>query len=206
MLGLDQGKLLWAIATNWGTATEDGGKGPEFKRFNTVSQWFDVSQWFSNIVAATIVASRPNAVSILFVVQTPTGNFTLIHVARISPTGFWRPPIDVLVANGATSLGPLSSSGKSFKVAAGMCPAYQPPAPTQDQELVYVLWTADRDIFMGRYVANAQQWSPQLTSNYSPLSDISRLLPGTSDPSRMATINSFSVSTRPFRDDATPPP
>jgi len=207
MLVVDHGRLYHAMANNWSTATT--GNGIQFQRFNAVSQWADVGQalggGFGNIVSATIVASRPQAVSVLFAAETPNGNFKLMHAVRFSGGGgSWRAPDDVLAINGGTSPGGTSGLGKSFQVAAGMCPEYQPPSPTQNQELVYVMWTADRDIFMGRNVSTARQWLPGLTGNYSPLFDISHLLAGTSDASRMDTINSMSVGTRPFRDDAAP--
>jgi hypothetical protein len=186
------------------TATD--GNGNPFKRFNTISQWGDVGQvlggGFGNIVSATIVAATPQAVSVLFAVQNRGNtNFKLIHTLRFS-NGSWRAPDDVLTLNGATAGGALSGMGASFKVAAGMCPEWQPPAPTQNQELVYVLWTDDLHIYLGRHVSTARTWMSGLTGNYSPLFDISKLLPGTSDASRVETINAMSVSARPFRDDA----
>lgn len=209
MLVLNNGKLYHAMASNWSTAVD--GNGTAFQRFNTVSPWGDVGQalggGFGNIVSAAIVASRPQAVSVLFGVQTSSGAFKLMHAVRSSiGGGSWRAPDDVLALNGATSTGPSSGWGKQFQIAAGMCPEYQPAMATQDQELLYVLWTADRDIMMGRHVSTARQWSPQFNGNYSPLFNISTLLAGTSDASRMDTINSMSVGSRPFRDDATAGP
>ena len=42
--------------------------------------------------------------------------------------------------------------------------------------------------------------------NYSPVVDLSRLISRSTDPTRMDTVNAMSVSTRPFPDNATPPP
>jgi hypothetical protein len=201
MLTISNGVLYHSAASSFGTATD--GLGTPFKRFNAVSPWADVGQalggGLGNIVAATLVASRPTAISVFFVAESG-GRYRLFSSMRLAGSGVWRlPPDDVLAVNGGT----LNGTTFPFKVAAGMCPVFGRP---QDSELIYAMWDADRNIQVGRVAPAAQQWAPGIVGVYPPMSTITNLLARTGDPTRQATIQSLQIVARPFRDDARPPP
>lgn len=205
MLTISNGVLYHSMASNFGPAVTNGGAGITFNRFRSVSPWAEVGQalggGFGNIVDATLVASRPTAVSVFF--TAGSGNaFKVWHAVRFSANGgSWRPADDVLLLNGGRPGG--SPSGLPFRVSAGTCPVLGRP---QDTELVYALWNNEqRAILFGRMVSTAQDWLPGMTGTYSPLFDLSRLLAGTSDTSRQDTIQDLVIVARPFRDNATPP-
>ena len=205
IIGIDNGTLYHSMASNFSPATDGGGF--VFNRFNTISQWADVGQamggGFGTIVSATVLASRPTAISVLFVAQS--GNrFRLFHAVRFSAGGgSWRPADDVLALSGASTNG----LPDSFKVAGGMCPIFnEPTTATQNTEMVYATWNANLAISLGRVVSTPRQWPGGLQGIYSPLSNVSGLLAGTSDTSRQVTIQNLRITTRPFRDDAVPPP
>jgi hypothetical protein len=202
MLTISNGVLYHSLASNFSTATTDGGTGSTFSRFNTVSPWGDVAQAlgsnFGTIVAAVITPSRaPTQISVFFVAQSG-GRYRLFHTVRF-PSGSWRPADDVLAQNGGT----LNGTNFPFKVAAGRCPVLGSP---QDSEVVYAMWDADLQINVGRVVSTPQQWAPGVQGVYPPLSNISGLRPGTSDLTRQDTIQNLVITGRPFSDSASVPP
>ena len=196
MVAVDHGALYHSMASTFTTATNDNGT--TFLRFNSVTPWTDMSQLllgpnFGVITGATVVASRPNVVSVLFVVQS-NGGFRLFHTVRL-PSGQWRPADDVLLLAGASSTG----MSAPFAVAGGLCPASTPTqAGSQASELVYTLWDANQNMMTGRIVSTPQQWTPTQAGIYSPLINLTPLLSRSNDPSREATILSMSIATRPF--------
>jgi len=206
MLTISNGALYHSMASNFGPTVTNGGAGITFNRFRNVSPWAEVGPvlggGFGNIVDATIVASRPTAVSVFF--TAGSGNaFKVWHAVRFSAGGgSWRAADDVLALNGGRPGG--SPSGLPFRVAAGMCPVSGRP---QDTELVYTLWNSEhRGILLGRMVSTPQTWMPGMTGTWSPLFDLSKLISGSSqDAERQATIQELSIVARPFRDNATPP-
>jgi len=194
MLTISNGHLLHSMASNFSTATT--GSGDTFERFNTVSPWGDVSQAlgvnFGTIVSAAIAASRPTAISVLFVAQGSDGRYRLFHTVRLSD-GSWRPADDVFALNGAT----LNGTNYSFNVAAGMCPVLGQP---QKSELVYVIYDVGTVIEVGRVVSASQQWPGGVQGIYSPLDNISGLWSGITDPANAWNIHNVVVSSRPFSD------
>lgn len=207
MLTIDNGVLYHAMANNFSAATS--GSGSTFDRFNTVSSWGDVGQalggGFGTILSATIVASRQTAVSLFFVARS--GNtHRLWHAVRYSANGgSWRPADDVLALSG----GAVSGIPDPFHVAAGVCPVFGEEAVGAgpgDTELVYVMHRPDREMTGGRIVSTPRQWSVGLPGTHSPLTSLTSLMSTSSDTSRQHTLESLSLSTRPFRDDAVPPP
>ncbi|HKQ30547.1 MAG TPA: hypothetical protein VJS66_04605, partial [Burkholderiales bacterium] len=180
MLAIHNGVLYHSMANSFGPATT--ASGGTFNRFRAVSPWGDVGQalggGFGEIIAATVVASRPNAVSVFFVAKS--GNMhKLWHAVRFSAgSGSWRAADDVLALNG----GHPSGAGFPFLVAAGMCPVFGRP---QDSELVYSIWDNTHRIhWVGRHVSTPQQWLPGMHGNYSPLFDLTNLLSKSGDTSR----------------------
>lgn len=202
MLAISNGVLFHIMASDFGPATSSPGS--TFNRFRAVSQWAEVGQalggGFGNIVAATLVASHPTAISVFFVAESG-GRYSLWHAVRFSANGgSWRPADDVLRLNG----GHPSGAGFPFHVAAGTCPVLGQP---QDSVLVYAMWDNDhRIIWFGRFASTPREWLPGLQGNYSALFDLSRRLAGTSDTSRHDTIQNLVIVAGPFRDDARPPP
>lgn len=192
MLAISNGHLYHSVASNFSTAMT--GNGITFERFNTVSPWTDVSQAlgvnFGTIVSAAITASRPTAISVLFVAQGSDGRYRLYHTVRFS-NGSWRPADDVLALNGAT----LNGTNYEFHVAAGMCPVLGRP---QDSELVYVIYDAGTVIEVGRVVSTPQQWPGGAQGIYSPLANISGLWSGITDPEHPWNIHNVVVGSRPF--------
>jgi len=192
MLTIYNGALYHSVASNFSTATT--GSGLTFQRFNTVSPWSDVGQAlgvnFGTVVAAAIAASRPTAISVLFVAQGSDGRYRLFHTVRFSD-GSWRPADDVFALNGAT----LNGTNYMFNVAAGMCPVLGQP---QDSELVYVMYDVGVVVEVGRIVSAPRQWEPGVQGIYSPLSNISGLWSGITDPANAWNIHNVVVTSRPF--------
>lgn len=205
MIGIDGGRLYHAMANRYGTATFDGGSTTE--RFAGVSQWGDVANAlgtdFGEIVDAVVIASRPTAISVLFVARKD-GGYKLWHAARYA-SGAWRPADDVL------ALGDNRPRGlpNPFRVAAGMCPLFGPEndgSGSADDELIYALYAPRDMLVMGRMVSTPRAWSPGLFGSYSPLTDIGRVFPGSSDEAqRQYAVRDVAIATRPFRDDAVAP-
>ena len=188
MLTIFKGVLYHSMASNFSPA---GSDGVTFNRFNTMTPWTDVSRVIGNfgtIVSSTIVASRPYAVSVLFVAESG-GRYRLFHAVRFSPSGTWRPTDDVLAQNGSAA-----SSGFPFQIAAGVCPTLGQP---HEPELVYATWNDLGQVSVGRIVASPQTWSTGLTGTYSPTSVIN--LGG--DPSA-SRIQSLAITARPFSENA----
>lgn len=193
-LTISGGHLYHSVASNFSTATT--GNGIPFQRFNTVSPWGDVSQAlggnFGTIVSAAITASRPTAISVLFVAQGSDGRYRLYHTVRFS-NGSWRPADDVFALNGAT----MNGTNYTFNVAAGMSPVLGQP---QNSELVYVIYDVGTVIEVGRVVSTSQQWPGGVQGIYSPLDNISGLWSGITDPANAWNIHNVVVSSRPFPD------
>lgn len=195
MLAIHNGALFHATATNWGPVTS--GSGNVFSRFRTVSPWGDVGAvlggGFGTIVSAAIVASRPNAVSVLFVERTGT-RYRLWHAVRFSPSGSWRPADDVMLLTGDWATGHV----ESWQVAAGMCPAMGATSWTeQNTELVIALWgREDFEVLVVR-MANGV---------YSPLRSLGFLSASSTAAARSFNVPSLVVTARPFPDNAMPPP
>lgn len=201
MVAIRNGVLHHSMASSFGAATRSTGL--TFNRFNAVSTWGDVGQalggGFGNIIDVAIVA-RPRALHVFFVAQSGSST-RLWHAVRFSANGgSWRAADDVLALNGAHSGG----AGFPFRIGAGLCPLRENP---QETELVYSMWNDRLEaIWSGRVVSTSRQWLPGLTGTYSPLFDMAPLMGRSSDASRQATIDSMVIGTRPFRDDARPPP
>ncbi len=201
MVAIRNGVLHHSMANNFGEVRANAGTGFAFNRFRTVSTWGDVGQalggGFGNIIDVAVVA-RPRALHVFFVAQSGSST-RLWHAVRFSAGGgSWRPADDVLTLNGAHP----SGAGFPFRIAAGLCPQVGQP---QQTELVYTLWN-DRlgAMWTARVVSTPQQWLPGLQGTYSPLIDIAPLRGG--NATNPASIDSMVIGTRPFRDDARPPP
>jgi hypothetical protein len=192
MLAIDNGRLYHSVASNFSATTT--ASGSTFERFNTVSPWVDAAQAlgvnFGTIVAAAVTASRPTAISVLFVAQGTDGRYRLYHTVRFS-NGSWLAADDVFALNGAT----LNGTNYQFNVAAGMCPIVGQP---QDSELVYVIYDVGVVIEVGRITSTTQQWPGGIQGIYSPLSNISGLWSGITDPAHAFNIHNVVVSSRPF--------
>jgi hypothetical protein len=197
MVAVGSGSLYYSVASAFAPV---GGDLHTPVRFSAIAPWIDLGRTLggpvSPIVNATIVASRPDAISILFVAQVP-GGYRIFHTVRL-PAGTWRTPDDVLLfaAGGLTPL--LQPS-----VAAGMCPPVSPvPEANVDSEIVYTFWDSTETIMSGRIASTALQFSPGLprAAFYSPLTNFTSLLSRSSDPTRNATIHDMRILTRPFSD------
>jgi hypothetical protein len=185
------------MASNFSTATRESGS--TFDRFRSISPWGDVTQvlggGFGNVVSASVVASRPNAISVLFVAQKGT-QFRTFHAVRFSSGGgSWRPVDDVLaLRNGAGSIGALTP----FNVAAGMCPVFAETPADQGNELVYVQWRNGDFASVGRIVSTPRDWpTTGVRGIYSPTSTLPGAVRGI-PAERQHTLLDFSISARPF--------
>ncbi|MET0985951.1 MAG: hypothetical protein ABW034_11140 [Steroidobacteraceae bacterium] len=196
MITIRNGVLYHSMASNFSTATSESGS--TFLRFSTISPWGDVTTvlggGFGPVVSAAVVASRPNAISVLFVAQKGT-QFRPFHAVRFSSGGgSWRPVDDMLaLRDGAGAIGTM----QPFKIAAGMCPAFNASTPAQDNQLTYVQWRDNDFAIVGDIVSTPQDWPGGLHGIYSPTSrllGVMRSLP----PSRNHTLLDFSISARPF--------
>lgn len=202
MLAIDRGVLYHSVASDFGTATT--GWGSTFSRFRSVSPWGDVGQvlggGFGTIVSAAIVASRPSAVSVLFVAESG-GRYRLWHAVRFSQGGSWRPADDVFRLSGDAPNG----FSVPWQVAAGTCPAWGATA-SNSQELLVALWGRDNiELIVIRVLSTPQQWRPGVSGIYAPLRSLG-YLGNSSVTDRSFTVPGIIVTTRPFRDDAVPPP
>jgi hypothetical protein len=204
MLAISGGRLYHAMANNWSEATRSPGS--TFFRFNTVSQWGDVVQALganlTDVESAAIVA-RPRSVSVFFFAKS-NGVNKLWHTVRFSSSNTWRPADDVLSLSGVAT-----GFSTGWRIAAGECPLFGPEAsgtPQNDTELVYVMYKPDGSMLLGRIVSSAVAWSPGMTGSYSPLGDIASFITWSSDSTRNQRIDSMAITTRPWADNATPPP
>ena len=205
MLTIDNGVLYHSMANDFGTTTTESGS--TFNRFRAVSPWGDVQQALGSslglVVAATAVA-RPRMISVFFVTQGTDGLYRLFHTVRQSQGGTWRPPDNVLALTGGTP------GATRFDVAAGTCPLFGEEATGATgsvDELVYVMFQPDRKMTLGRVVSTPRQWTNSpLNGIWSPLSDVTTLMPTTSDTTRNHQLETLWISTRPFTDNAMPPP
>jgi hypothetical protein len=204
MVALRNGTLYHSMANNFGTVMRDGGAGPAFNRFRTVSTWSATGRamgsGFGPISDVAIVA-RPRALHVFFVDEM-NGRYRLWHAVRFSAGGgSWRFAEDVMFLNGASNAG--AGTHFPFRIAAGLCAQAEKP---QETELVYTLWSdALETIWAGRIVSTPQQWLPTMNSSFSPVFDVSRSFPRSNDSTREHTIHSMSIGTRPFRDEARAP-
>jgi hypothetical protein len=205
MLMISDNRLFHAMANNWSDATSDSGG--TFKRFNTVTQWAEVTSVlggsFGKVVSAAMVG-RPRSINVLFMAQH--GNLhKLWHTVRFSPSGAWRAADDVLALN----FGNVNGVPEEFQIALGNCPVYGPEAigaaPGQT-ELVYALYQPKLETsLLGRIVTAPIEWVPGvLTGIYSPLQTFR--VPRASNPARNIRLGRIVISERPFPDFATPPP
>ena len=200
MIARRNGSLYLSVADSFTSTTTESGA--TFLRFNRVSAWEDVGRalgnTFGTIVSATIVASRPTAVSILFVAQMGT-QYRTFHTVRFA-SGTWRAADDVLaLRDGAGAVGALTP----FNVAAGSCPMYPETPADRGDEVVYLLWSDNQFASVGRIVSMPRIWAGSgITSIYSPTSQ----LPGVTrnfPASRNHQLTRISIGARPF--SAAPP-
>lgn len=206
MLMIANSRLFHAMASNWSDATSD--TGGTFKRFNTVTQWAEVTPVlggnFGHIVSAAMVG-RPRSINVLFMEQDANRRHKLWHTVRFSPSGAWRSPDDVLALN----FGNVNGTPDPFQIGLGVCPVYGPEAigaPPGQTELIYALYQPQLDTsLLGRIVTTPIEWVPGvLTGIYSPLQTFR--VPRATNPMRNIRLNRIVISERPFPDFATPPP
>ena len=195
MIVVRGGRLYHSMASGFGPARDANGLVVG-NRFSTISTWADVStplgMNFGNIGSATLVASRPTAISVLFEAET-AGRHRLWHAVRLSAGGgSWRPPDNVTAASGAS----LSGLVEPRTVAGGMCPSPD-TSPNAPDELVYITWNNTGTSF-GRIVATPRTWAPGIIGIYSPLERIPNILVFPNDPNRQNVAQSVRLFTRPF--------
>jgi hypothetical protein len=207
MVAIDHGTLYHSVASNFGRVTSGSGSFT-FNRFRTVGPWNDVGQAlggsFGNVISASVVASRPGAISVFFVAGLG-GVYRLWHAVRFSPKGSWRPADDVLRLSGDAPAGTVYP----WQVSAGACPPLGATDwTTQNTELLIALWGGGpnpAEVAVIRVLSSPRQFTPTVTGIYSPFRSL--LLPRSSDDAaRNTTVSNVIVSARPFRDNATPPP
>jgi hypothetical protein len=193
MIVVANGHLLHSIATGFGPARDASGF-VVVNRFSMISQWEDMSSTlgvnFGNVESATIVASRPTAISIMFEADN-SGRHRVWHAVKLSSNPSWRPVDDVTMGSGAS----LNGLVDSWNVAAGVCPS--PDGPTAPDELQYITWN-NNGTFFGRVVSAPRQWAPSLTGIYSPLVKIPSILVFPNDPNRHNVAQTVQLITRPF--------
>ncbi|MET0657620.1 MAG: hypothetical protein ABW110_05615 [Steroidobacteraceae bacterium] len=196
MIAIRNGVLYHSMASNFSTATSESGS--TFLRFSTISPWGDVTAvlggGFGPVVSAAVVASRSNAISVLFVAQKGT-QYRPFHAVRFSSGGgSWRPVDDMLaLRDGAGAIGTM----QPFKIAAGMCPAFNASTPQQDNQIVYVQWRDNDFAIVGDIVSTPQNWPGGLQGIYSPTSTLPGVMRNFA-PTRNHTLLDFSISARPF--------
>ncbi len=196
MMVVDRGRLYHSMASGFGPAHDDNGLVIS-NRFSSISGWADVSTAlgvnFGNIESATLVASRPTAISIIFEAENG-GRHRLWHTVRLSTGGgSWRPADDVTTASGAS----LNGLVESWNVAAGICPSFD-NSPNAPDELVYITWN-NSGTFVGRVVSTPRTWAPGITGLYSPLTSIPGILVFPNNPNRQNVAQSVRLFTRPFQ-------
>lgn len=204
MLAIRGGVLYHSMASNFGPVTD--GNGRQFNRFRDVSGWGDVGQvlggGFGNITSAAIVA-QPSAINVFFIAESG-GLYRLWHAVRFSAGGgSWRPSVDVLSRSGDAPNG----SVYSYKVSAGICPAFGAAVwDAQNTELLVALLGGPNrsEVLVIRVVSTPRQWRPGVNGVYSPWAS----LPGIPADALNNTFipRDVVVTARPFRDNATPPP
>ena len=195
MIAVRGGRLYHSMASGFGPARNANGTVVG-NRFATISPWADVSTPlgvnFGNILTATIVASRPTAVSLLFAAES-AGRHRLWHAVQLSAGGgSWRPADDVTAASGAS----LTGLVEPWNVAAGICPSPD-ASPNAPDELTYITWN-NTGTFLGRVVSTPRTWQPGITGIYSPLERIPNILVFPNDPNRQNVAQSVRLLTRPF--------
>ena len=196
MVVVVQGRLYHSMASGFGPARDDNGLVVT-NRFSAISPWAEVSPAlgvnFGTIESATLTASRPRAISIIFEAVDAGGRHRLWHAARLSTGGgSWRPADDVTAASGAS----LTGLVESWNVASGMCPSFD-GVPNAPDELVYLTWN-NTSMHVGRVVSTPRTWEPGITGIYSPLERIPRALTLPDDPTRQNVAQSVRLFGRPF--------
>jgi len=191
-----QGRLYHSMASGFGPARDDAGRVVG-NRFGSISPWADVSTAlgvnFGTIESATLTASRPRAISIIFEAADAAGRHRLWHAARLSTGGgSWRPADDMTAASGAS----LTGLVESWNVASGMCPSFD-GLPNAPDELVYVTWN-NTSTHIGRVLSTPRTWAPGITGIYSPLERIPSILVFPNDPTRQNVAQSVRLFGRPF--------
>jgi hypothetical protein len=85
LVAIGGGRLVHGMLTNFSEAKD--GSGFAFNRFNTVSQWEDLSQVlgmnFGTITSAAIVALPSRAISVFFMAEAG-GVYRLWHTVRFA--------------------------------------------------------------------------------------------------------------------------
>ena len=204
MISVAKGHLSHAMASGWGTATNDNGTS--FNRFGAISRWSDVSQQlgvnFGTITSAAIVA-RPSAISVFFLAAAG-GRYRLWHTVRF-PDGSWRPAKDVLALSGDAPTGVVR---ELRGVAAANCPAYGADVwDASSTETTVAIWTGDpgnnipNQVLVIRVVPTPQQWQTGTTGVYAPWQNVPIGEVG-SDP--RLVLRSVAVTARPFPNDVWP--
>jgi len=165
-------------------------------KFSAISPWAEVSPAlgvnFGIIESATLTASRPRAISIIFEAVDNAGRHRLWHAVRLSSGGgSWRPADDVTAASGAS----LTGLVESWNVASGMCPSFD--TPNGPDELVYLTWN-NTGTHIGRVMSTPRTWAPGITGIYSPLERIPNILVFPNDPARQNVAQSVRLFARPF--------
>jgi hypothetical protein len=200
MLALKGGKILHALATDWGPVTQVGR--PPFNRFRSVSGWDDVLQVlggnFGEISSVAIVGQAFGSGVHVFFVAKANNRYKLWDTGRF-PSGAWRQPVDVFAASGEWQTGTVYP----FKVAAGECPTFGANTWNErnNEILIAIHGLSDGGVYTLTYVSPARVWVPgRNPSNYS---NLLRIRNGEWDPSSFV-INGVYVTARPFSEMATP--
>jgi len=201
------GVLYHSMYSNFNIATNESGSTS--MRFCNVSPWASVTQalggTFGDVVSASIVASRQNAISIFFVAKAGAQftQYKTYHAVRFSANGgSWRPVDDVLaLRDGAGAIPGFTP----YNVAVGMCPAYPETPMDQGDEITYVQWDDKSFAQVGRVISTPRLWqSTNVTGVYSPATPLVGVIRGV-DPARDFTIPHWSIGARPFGASAKPP-
>lgn len=204
MLAIRGGTLYHSMATDFGPVTD--GNGQMFNRFRSISGWADVGQAlggaFGNITGAAIVA-QPAAINVFFIAESG-GRYRLWHAVRFSAGGgSWRTPVDVFARSGDAANG----SVYSYKVSAGICPAFGAAVwDAQSTELLVALLGGPNrsEMLVIRVVSTPRQWAPGVNGVYSPMASLPGIPPDASNNPFIP--RDVVVTARPYQDNATPPP
>lgn len=209
VIAVRNGDLLHSVISNFGAAVSDNGRGSPIERFNAVSPWRSVPQalggGYGRITSAAVAPSGPRSVSVYFTAER-NGRYRLFHTARLSQTGAWTRPEDVLALNGDAPGGTVYD----FRVSANSCP---PPGATSwtvaNAEHLIALQGGPNPYFLPviRRTPTAQQWSPGVTGRYSGLRNI-RLYAGSfaEGQAENVRIPMVRISGRAFDRYRPPPP
>ena len=209
VIAVRNGDLLHSVISSFGTAVTNNGRGSPITRFNAVSPWGSVPQalggGFGRITSAAVVASGPRSVSVYFTAER-NGLYRLFHTARLSQTGAWTRPEDVLALNGDAPGGTVYD----YRVSANSCP---PPGASSwtvaNAEHLIALQGGPNPYFLPviRRTPTAQQWSPGVTGRYSGLQNISLYAGSYADgQAENIRIPVVRISGRAFDRDRPPPP